>query len=256
MEGGREQIPPALAFPDATLGQAQQPWLALLRDGALPEQSPADRPGEWMVQAEWRGRLARSLAVPSHRHWYALLHYGVMCLEDFDEADADAAWRESIARQPSAWAFRNLAVLAAQQGRTAEALSRYEQAWQLALETGQPEVAIAQEWLSVLHQHGQFQRAQEVYRSLPPLLQDDDRVQILFAKIALELGDDASVEHALQREFAIIREGENSLSEVWVELWARRLAAERGTLVNDALRAEAGHLHPPPAHIDFRMKAA
>jgi hypothetical protein len=35
-------------------------------------------------------------------------------------------------------------------------------------------------------------------------------------------------------------------------MWYRRLAAERGTPLSDAEKAEVRKNYPPPAHIDFR----
>ena len=69
----------------------------------------------------------------------------------------------------------------------------------------------------------------------------------------MELGDLDAVERVLAREYAIIREGETALTDLWFELWARRVAAETGRPVDQALRDEVARRYPPPARIDFRM---
>jgi tetratricopeptide (TPR) repeat protein len=250
---GAAPISPALIFPESTLGPEQAGWLGLLRDGRLAAPDPADPPGAWMVQPEWRALLEQSLADEANRNWYALLHAGVMALEHFDETGAAAAWQESIQRQPSAWAYRNLAILAHRQRRGQEALAYYERAWELASAAGRPERALAQEYLELLCAARQFARAGAVYESLPAESQAVDRIQILRGRIAMELGDLETVERVLRREYAVVREGETELTDLWFELWMRRVAAQTGRAPDAALRREVEQSYPPPAGIDFRM---
>ncbi|RPJ43953.1 MAG: DUF5107 domain-containing protein, partial [Chloroflexi bacterium] len=70
---GLAPVSPAFAFPAESLGAEQRKWLALLEQGALPEQDPAGIPGEWMVQPEWRSLLENSIE-RGGRNWFALLH--------------------------------------------------------------------------------------------------------------------------------------------------------------------------------------
>jgi len=251
-EGRLADVPSAFVFPQATLGREQAKWLHLLERGCLPDQDPAEPPGEWMVQTEWRALLAESLTSPENRNWFALLHYGVMLGEAFDDQAAWAAWQESVRQRPSAWAFRNLGVLAGRMNRGDEALSFYDQAWRIAADSHRPDVSLAQEYLQVLCAAGQFGRAREVYSSLPPQVQEADRIQILRGRIALQLGDLDTVERVLGREYAVVREGETELTDLWFELWARRVSAQTGRLLDAALRQEVQQTHPPPAWIDFR----
>lgn len=277
-------ISPAFDFPVGTIGPEQAPWLALLRDGALAEPQAGELPGAWMVRPEWRALLEDSLRDPAGQSWYAWLHAGVMRLEAFDEAGAAEAWRESIRLRPSAWAERNLAVLALRQGRDSHALAHYAAAWELATMdsttasasegegpmtkdqdnaslfvlrassfAGSSLATLAEEYLRVLCAAGEYRQALSVYEQLPAADQARDRVQILRGQIALGLGDFGTLEVVLGREYAIVREGETALTDLWAELWARRLAAATGRPLDEALRAEAARLHPPPAQIDFRM---
>lgn len=249
---GADSLPAACAFPYETLGPEQHKWLALLQKGLLPEQDPAALPGEWLVQAEWEQLLEQSLSNPEGRHWYALLHLGVMRLEHFDEAGAEAAWLESLQLKPSAWVCRNLAILCLRRGQNAAAQAYYEQAWSLAEQASHPPIGLAVEYLQKLLETGQFERGAQIYRALPAGVQDNDRVQILRGQFALALNDLDSVAQVLEREYAIVREGEPTLTDLWFELHARQHAVRTGQPLDEALRRQVQALYPPPRRIDFR----
>lgn len=249
-QAGAAPLPAALNFPLDALGAEPAKWLSLLQNGVLPPQSPAEPPGEFVVQPEWQVALEASLARPGGRHWLALLHLGVMRLEAFDAAGAEAAWRESLELTPNAWALRNLAVLATRRGETAAALDLYDRAWALAPDAARR--ALAAEYLGVLCSAGRFADAHAALQVLPAETLDDDRVQIRRGEIALALGDLEAVEDVLARDYAVIREGENALSDLWTGLWLQRLAGPSG-VIDDALRTRVARDYPPPERIDFRM---
>lgn len=239
-------VPASFVFPTTTIGGEQTKWLTLLTHGHLPSQAPTALPGEWMVQPEWRSLLEQSAQTASD--WYALLHVGVMRLEHFDAVGAAAAWQASLALQPSAWAWRNLAVLARWNGDVAEAQRCMHEAWQLSPDT----MEIAQEYMELLCAANLFAEAQVVYLALPAVVQQHDRIQILWGRIALELGDLATVAQLMHHEYAVVREGETELSDIWFGMWYRRVAAGRASPLSDAEKAEVRKNYPPPAHIDFR----
>lgn len=249
--GADAALPEQLAFPTETLGPGQAPWLALLQDGVLPQQDPARLPGEYVVQPEWRERLEVSLDRPGGRHWLALLHLGVMRLEAFDDVGAEQAWRESLALTANPWALRNLAALALQRGDRTRASALYDEAWQIASADGRH--ALIVEHLAALCAAGRHAEGRAILDGLSPDALDDDRVQIWRGQIALALGDLETVEAVLSRDYAVIREGENALTDLWGELCARREAARTGGPLDDALRARVRVEMPPPERIDFRM---
>lgn len=250
--GQRRNVPGAFYFPAASLGPEQERWLSLLQGRGLTGQPSAQVPGEWMVQPEWRELLAASLAAPEQRSWFALLHYGVMLAEQFDEQGAAQAWHESIEQQPSAWAYRNLAVLAQARGEMDTALHLYRQAWQLAAAGDLPLEALAHEYLGLLVQAGEFEHGRALFESLPEEAASSDRVQILWAKTALQLNQFDAVERVLQRSFATVREGQVDLTNLWFEMWQRREALRQGKHVEDISLVEVMAAHPAPPAIDFR----
>jgi tetratricopeptide (TPR) repeat protein len=251
-EGAGGDIPRAFDFPPESMSREQQRWLRVLEGGALPEQPPDQVPGEWLVQAEWKDLLAASLANPANKNWYALLHYGVMLAEAFDDAGAEAAWRESLALAPSAWAWRNLAALYESTGKTSQASEAYAHAWQLAREHCLPLEPLAHEYLRFFISTAEFTRAWQFLASLPDEVKQSERILILQAAAALELGRVDVVERVLAREFASVREGQVDLSNLWLELWRRRMAQETGQSSEQIPLSQVSAVHAVPRRIDFR----
>jgi len=251
-------LPAGFVFPPSSLGVEQEKWLYLLEKGTLPDAHPADSPGAWMTQSEWRVLLEYSLVEKRNRNGFALLHLGVMRMENLDEEGAASAWEESIRVEPSACAYRNLAVLRLRQKQNAEALQLYEKAWQLAGQNDGLQLALAVEYLHMLVSTRQYPRGMEVLLSLPTLIQETDRIQLLWAQIALELGMLEKVEQILGgdddpgREFAVIQEGQTLLTDLWFELQARKISIQTGEPLSEQLRRKVKLEFIPPRRIDFR----
>ncbi|SEM87950.1 DUF5107 domain-containing protein [Paenibacillus sp. OV219] len=250
-EDGRS-IPQGFTFADESLGAQQQLWMALLREGELPAHDVNEVPSSWMVQEEWMDRLSASIqqSLGAGQTWTAYLHYGVMLYERGREAEAIDAWAASLRLAPSAWAYRNLAVVKRQQGEYEQALSYYEQAY--AVSGSFPDRAFVEEYLGLLIQHRAFERAWSIYESLPQAYYDSDRIQIIVGAAALELGHDAFMEKLFMSEFAVIREGETLIIQLWYAYNAKKLAMQQGVELTQERIEEAKLLFPPPAAIDFR----
>jgi len=251
-------LPAAFVFPSSSLGMEQEKWLHLLEGGALPDADPAEAPGEWMTQPEWRVLLEHSLDEKRSRNGFALLHLGVMRMENLEEEGAASAWDESIRVKPSACAYRNLAVLRLRQKQTAQALQLYEKAWQLAGQSDVLQPALAVEYLHMLVDMRQYRRGLEVLQSLPARIQETDRIQLLWAQIALVLGMLDKVEQILDgddgpsREFAVIQEGQTLLTDLWFELQARKISIQTSEPLSEKLRRKVKQELTPPRRIDFR----
>lgn len=226
---GQPPLPACFGFRPDSLTTAQQPWVTLLAAGYLPTMY-GDAPAAWMVSADWEALLAA--APRSADDWHAQLHLGVMALERFDSVAATRAWERSLALRPNPWAWRNLAVVARRRDDIEGALHCMAAAWALS-QTRE----LAQEYLELLCALERWSDAAAVYAALPPSAQQHDRLRIVRARIAYERGDDALLEQLLGHEYAVVREGETELTDLWYA-WRRR----------------QGHTVPgtPPVHLDFR----
>ncbi|CAH0119013.1 hypothetical protein PAE9249_01510 [Paenibacillus sp. CECT 9249] len=247
----RRTVPDGFAFADGSLETAQLPWLSLLQGGRLPDCDPDSIPVSWMVQEEWMSMLADSLKREEGQSWNAYLHYGVMLYEHGQEEEALKAWERSLALQPSGWAYRNIAVLMRERGDNAMALSYMERAY--GMENGFPDRAFAEEYVDLLIRSEQYEKAWSVYEALPASFKQSDRLRIIVGKAALALHIEDFLADLFETEFAVIREGEATIVELWYQYNAEKLAKERNAAVTDELILEAAAQFPPPAHIDFRI---
>jgi hypothetical protein len=235
-------VPASFVFPPETLAGEPARWLHLLQHGEMEAPDPSQTISAYMVQDEWREPLL--YAVTQSPNWFAWLHWGVWQMEHFDEAGAAHAWQQSIALQPTVWAHRNLAKLCERRNQFGAAEQHYVYAWALAMNlNAEDRGALEGELLRLFIETKQFRKAASFHEGLPADVQAHERVQLAFAEVALALGRLDVVEATLQREFANIREGEVSLTDLWFRLWAQR----DGTSV-----AEARKNHPAPKAIDFR----
>lgn len=250
--GERDAIPPELTFDEDCMGPDEAPWQMLLTEGALPYRGPDSDPGALMTQPEWEPLLAASLTTGQGDHWLAWWHLGNMRMEARDIRGACAAWQESLKRERTGWALRNLAVAAHREGNEEEWLRLMAEAWA----TGPQVAALAIEYAAAMATASRFPDLLDFIRALPETLRCNERLMMQWARAALETGDIEGIEHLFEHDFATIREGEVTLTDLWFAYHERRLARELGAPLDDALRRRVRKEYPPPQCIDFRMAVA
>ncbi|MDG0790069.1 hypothetical protein OMP38_03780 [Cohnella ginsengisoli] len=244
-------VPAGFAFADRTLGVPQYPWLALLQQGALPDGDVRDIPASWMVQDEWLDKVRESLKQEENQTWTVWMHYGVMLYERGLEAEAMEAWESSLQAKPSAWVYRNLAQLMIQRDQPERAMSYYESAY--SIDNGFPDKAFAEEYLQLLTQCKKYEKAWVVYEALPADFAASDRIRIIVGAAALALDKEAFLDHLFAAEFAVIREGETLIVDLWYQYNARKMAQARNIELTPELMEEVTRNCPPPRNIDFRL---
>jgi len=267
------KLPSSVTFPDISIGIEQYPWYSLLKNGVLPEATPDTIPVSWMTSPAWRKLVEESLKKPGGKTWFSMLHYGNMLYETWDfsrtaaftvdwsekdyyEAEAEAAWKESVALTENVWALRNLAMLEYQKKNYEAAFAYYDRI--MAIPTSLIDFCFAAEYMGWLNANHNFEKAWQVFETLPEEIRKTERVTLCAATCGIRLGKVDFVETVFRREFGTIREGETSLSDIWFQLHARKLALENGITnpTDEELEPfidEAWKKCPPPHEIDFRM---
>lgn len=240
-----------LVFDEASLTEAQSAWLRLLEDGVF-EGDDLAAAGSFMMQADWH-RLMESAATEDRLDAGGWLHLGVMRYYAGDPVGAGAAWQQSLRLRESAFAYRNLAMLAQRNGDHQHAAVQFQYAHRL-----QPELTpLAIECAQALIAAGQSPECIAMIATLPESMRKIGRIQLLEAMAALNTGDLSRVEAFFASGTAIadIREGDTALSDLWYAYQLRRLSTIEGTPPSDALRERVINEYPVPSELDFRMKA-
>ena len=127
------------------------------------------------------------------------------------------------------------------------------------LEAATVDFAFAAEYMTYLNKQGKFEKAWTIYESMPEDIRKPDLMMLCAANAAIKLRKLDFIPSVFEREYADIREGETSLTDIWFEYNALKMAKERGLpedISGEALEVlidEAWDNCPPPKAIDFRM---
>ena len=237
-----------MPFDEGSLGDAQSAWLELLQTGKFPE-SDSSPAGSFMVQSEWKALLEK--AVETSPNWLACLHLGLMRHYAGDTVGAQQVWSQSLRLKHNPWALRNLGMLALAADQMDVAVEHYLEAIHmapdllpLAMECGQACIAAnrPQKWIELLPSFSDSIRAR-------------GRMRLLEAQARLALGQIDQAREIIDTLPVIedIREGELSLSQLWLEYNAQRLSRQENCPISPELISQARQQFPLPVSLDFGM---
>lgn len=236
-EGG---LCPHLVFaePDGSC----EPWRTLLESGRLADIRPEQAPPSWMAGERWTERLA---ACPES--WYRELLLGVEAFARRDFAAARAHGEASQALCPSAYGKYLLAQLARVDGQGKESAARIYEAAQANPE----DISMVKEAFRCMVAAGMYAEIADFYRRLPAACAELGRVKLCYAKAVLELGELEEAERLIYAFRTVvvpdIREGENTVTELWFALEEARARREGRPFDRESAT--------PPPELDFRMSA-
>ena len=224
------------------LTEAETPWATLLTDGKLPVLGATEAPISWMLQKEWTELLEK--AEPTHEHYLhrAAIYLAQRRVRDAEEA-VDAALSCGDLPTPTALFLKaQIYRLKGDQNRAAEtALS--------ALLLNPADVSLARQSLALALGAGKHEEITVAYKLAPAAVKADGRVAMTYAFALLRMGQVAEAEEILLRDGGLsvtdIREGEISLTALYIEIQKAKAAAE-GKVLEDADI-------DVPRQFDFRM---
>ncbi len=254
LERQAQSLPPVsdrLSFPTASLSVEQAEWLALLQTGALPCPEPEQAPMSYIVTPFWRKALQHSIDTGCSDHWYGWLQLGVMMYAAGEVEEAANCWEMSLARCPSPWAYRNLAMLALNERRDPAAARRYilqavrqnNRCRDLMVDCGR-----------ILLEAKDFVGWLDVFGDMPASLRQNGRLRLLKATALLELGRLHDAADILNPSFEMedIQEGDVILSQTWYRLYRALLREETGETDGETLDRLVEERYPL-GDLDFRM---
>ncbi|QHC24653.1 DUF5107 domain-containing protein [Streptomyces sp. GS7] len=250
---------PGTPFDAATLGEEQEPWLTLIRTGALPAGSPG--PGPAPVAPAWRELLEAARPGPATEY-----HLGLAQWHAGDRAQAVRSWERALAHGAGCLPLYCLAVAESVAGETAHAADRFAEAFARARASAaedDPAVAracramlpaLAREAVPALLAAGRAEEAAAMLAALRPAELAAGRFRLLRARVLLARGRPVAAREIFDEGFEIadLREGDETLSDTWYAI-AERIVAGDGPVTED-VAARARREHPLPERYEYRMR--
>ncbi|MFF7450399.1 MULTISPECIES: DUF5107 domain-containing protein [unclassified Streptomyces] len=229
---------PGTPFTEDTLGEEQEPWLALLRAGVLPEPRRVRPPGGTLVAPHWRDMLETAPATPHTEY-----HLGVAQWHAGDRAQAVRSWERATELAPSVWPLlRCLAVSDQEGGNHERAADRYAEAFddlcRERRDAGEvwtaATAALGREAIEALLTARRPADARAVWERLHPGTRARGRFRFLEAQILAAEGRREEARAVFEEGFEVadLREGAEAVGRLW-----ERVSDE-----------------PLPARYDFRMR--
>src|SRR4051794_8711007 len=236
---------PGTPFADETLGPEQEAWVELVRAGQMPSPAAEQPPTSYQSSRRWLPLLDASDG------WLAKLHLGVVLAHAGDQQGATDAWEASLADEPTAWAWRNLAILAKAEGDLALAVRRYRVSVALRGDLA----PLKRELVDLLLEAGDGVQALAVIEAAPAEQRGLGRIRLAEIRAALLTGDLDRAGRILEEGVVLpdVREGEPTLHTVWFDYQVALAAREQRRPVDDDLAAQVRATVPIPEHLDFRM---
>jgi tetratricopeptide (TPR) repeat protein len=236
---------PGTPFGDETLGLEQEAWVELLRTGQLPASPPQQPPPSYQTSRRWVPLLEAADG------WLPKLHLGVVLAGAGNLAEAEGAWVRSLADEPTASTWRNLAILARAGGDLMLAVSRYRSAVALRGDLA----PLRCELVDVLLASGDGAQALAVIEAAPADQRSLGRLRLAEVRAALLTGDLDRAGRILQEGVVLpdVREGEPALHEVWLDYQVSLAAREQRRPVDADLTAQVRSAVTIPRDLDFRM---
>ena len=237
---------PGTPFGDETLGPEQEAWVELAAD--RPDAVATGRAAAGLVPDEPTVGAAagggRRLAAEAAPRGGPRPRRG--------PAGGDRRLgRGSLADEPTAWAWRNLAVLAKAEGDLALAVRRYQASVALRGDLA----PLRRELVDVLLAAGDGAQALAVIDAAPAEQRCLGRFRLAEIRAALLTGDLDRAGRILEQGVVLpdVREGEPALHEVWFDYQVALAAREQRRPVDADLAAQVRATVPIPEHLDFRM---
>ena len=244
-DGDDSLVSAGTPFDDETLGPEQDPWLELLRTGRMPSPPAGRAPSSYQTSRRWLPLLEAADG------WLSMLHLGVVRAHAGDTRGAAEAWARSLAAEPTAWAWRNLAAVARADGDLALAVERYRSA--LALREDLAPLRL--ELIEVLLAAGDGEEALAAITAAPAAHRSLGRFRLAEARAAVQTGDLDRAGGVLAEGLVLpdVREGDSALHEVWLDHQVALAARAERRPVDADLAARVRATATIPAELDFRM---
>ena len=247
-----KKIPQHLVFPMYTLGKEQESWLYLLKNGSFQTDVKRSWPESYMTDPIWLDLLTKSIATTPAEKSLNLVLISVGQWENGNFCEAIQTMENALKLDESPLALRCMSMFLRENGEYKKALQYMEKA--IACFYGKiPHRAFAEEFIQLALENNEHNKVWDFYESLHVQYKQEERIVLSIARSALKLKKWDFLKLQFAKEFAVIREGDNSLTDIYKEFVCMLHEESIGSKLDSISRDNFIAAIVVPENIDFRM---
>jgi tetratricopeptide (TPR) repeat protein len=247
-----KKIPQHLVFPSNTLGEEQEPWLHLLKKGFVLSDEKKPWPISYMTDPIWLDLLQISIVTNPTEESLNLILISIGQWENGKFYEAIRTMENALNLSESPFALRCMSMILRENGEYKKAVHYMEKA--IACFCGKiPHRAFAEEFIQLVLENDDCSKAWDFYENLDEQYKQEERIVLLIARAALKLKKWDFLKQQFTKEFAIIREGDNSLSDIYKEFVYMSHEENTESKLDSLSRDNFMAAIVVPENIDFRM---
>lgn len=236
-----KQMSPQLDF--CNIDDDNRQWVNLLENGCFMEQDIHKVPDSYMSQDEWFDLLSKSVGGKNENNWYAWYQLGLMNINRENYLNAKICIEKSLKIEETSWAYHALAVISDITGESVD----IEDYILKSISMNPNDLSMAKEGLHILLKSKLYTEILDISKLLSSNILNDGRIQMLICAANLYTGNVDEADLIMNSGDGLlvpdIREGEELLGELWIEIEKKK---------NPSAREEDLHI---PIKFDFRMHA-
>lgn len=205
-------------------GEELSGWLEFLKTGVFMEAQPGNRPGSFMCEAGFYDKLKETVQTVNRENWYAHYHLGIMCVNAGHYGHGERELKRSLALKENPWACHGLASLYILTDRKEEAGAAMEQ----GLRMRPDDLGYVKDGFKLLMAAQAHDRLLGIYGGLPEEIRADSRLKFDCMCALAGTGEHLKAYEMLEDGFVLddLREGEDSVGDLWKELYAAKFGKE------------------------------
>lgn len=194
-------------------------WKKFFDTSVLHCPEPSKRPDEFLIDETNAAFLKESLKKENSKNWYAHYHMGLVYYIEGRYKKAKKELEKSLSLAKNAWAFHALSCVCLMQNKT-ELASKYIVK---GIKMRQSDHSYLKEGFKILSLCGANQALCEFYESMDVEKKEISRIRFYYIRALHHLGKDKKAYELLEQngglEMEDIREGEDSIAQLWSQLY-------------------------------------
>lgn len=194
-------------------------WQHFFGTGVLHKPAAGEVPDEFLIDGENLPFLLKTLESSNKENWYAYYHAGIGCYQKKHYKTAEKFLQRSLELEENPWACHGLACVCLLTQRPRSAAKWIQQG--LAMEN--QNVSYLKEGLKILYLCEAYQEIVEFYETQSREVQEIGKLKFYCIFALHKLGKDRKAYEILEKDGGLviddIREGEDSIAQLWSELY-------------------------------------